>query len=76
MKSGVCKRLNRRNFRAAGDWHREAGIRMPHSVWVAEEHQGNGYLQQIAQMGKKIGPPWGMDQKDAALGALIALRHH
>jgi hypothetical protein len=49
---------------------------MPHSVWVAEEHQGNGYLQQIAQMGKKIGPPWGMDQKDAALGALIALRHH
>jgi len=29
----------------------------------------------IAQLGKSIGPPWTKDQKDAALAAMIALRH-
>ena len=28
----------------------------------------------IASLGKSVGPPWGKDQKDAALAALIALR--
>ncbi len=28
----------------------------------------------IALLGKSVGPPWGKDQKDAALAALIALR--
>jgi hypothetical protein len=31
-------------------------------------------LQQIAELGKQIGAPWGKDQKEAALAALIALR--
>jgi hypothetical protein len=30
--------------------------------------------QTIASLGKSVGPPWGKDQKDAALAALIALR--
>lgn len=29
--------------------------------------------KQIASLGKAIGPPWGKDQKDAALAALVAL---
>jgi hypothetical protein len=29
--------------------------------------------QQIAELGKQIGAPWGKDQKEAALAALIAL---
>ncbi|HZN55800.1 MAG TPA: hypothetical protein VFB67_10825 [Candidatus Polarisedimenticolaceae bacterium] len=28
----------------------------------------------VASIGKAVGPPWGVDQKDAALAALIALR--
>jgi hypothetical protein len=28
----------------------------------------------IAVLGKSVGPPWGRDQKDAALAALVALR--
>ena len=31
-------------------------------------------LQQIAALGKSAGPPWGKDQKDAALAAMIALQ--
>jgi len=30
--------------------------------------------EQIARLGKPIGPPWGKDQKDAALAALVALK--
>ncbi|MBI1763790.1 MAG: hypothetical protein HYR56_20380 [Acidobacteria bacterium] len=30
-------------------------------------------LRQIAALGKAAGPPWGKDQKDAALAALVAL---
>jgi hypothetical protein len=30
----------------------------------------------IASLGKSVGPPWGKDQKDAALAALIALQGH
>lgn len=34
-----------------------------------------GALQRtIADLGKSAGPPWGKDQKDAALAALVALR--
>jgi hypothetical protein len=29
--------------------------------------------QIVAGLGKSVGPPWGKDQKDAALAALIAL---
>jgi hypothetical protein len=29
--------------------------------------------RQIAALGKSVGPPWGKDQKDAALAALVAL---
>jgi hypothetical protein len=31
-------------------------------------------LHQIASLGRSVGPPWGKDQKDAALAALVALR--
>jgi len=31
--------------------------------------------KQIASLGATVGPPWGKDQKDAALAALIALEH-
>lgn len=31
-------------------------------------------FHQIAALGKSVGPPWGKDQKDAAIAALIALR--
>lgn len=30
-------------------------------------------VKKIANLGKSVGPPWGKDQKDAALAALIAL---
>jgi hypothetical protein len=30
--------------------------------------------RQMAALGKSVGPPWGKDQKDAALAALVALR--
>lgn len=31
-------------------------------------------VKKIAALGKSVGPPWGRDQKDAALAALVALR--
>ncbi len=33
----------------------------------------NGVREQVARLGKSAGPPWGKDQKDAALAAMIAL---
>jgi len=33
-------------------------------------------LKELAAAGKSVGPPWGKDQKDAALAALIALSGH
>jgi len=33
-----------------------------------------GFQNAIATLGKTVGAPWGVDQKDAALAALIALR--
>ncbi|HSD73955.1 MAG TPA: hypothetical protein VLB75_04245 [Steroidobacteraceae bacterium] len=32
-----------------------------------------GLMKDIAKLGKSVGPPWGKDQKDAALAARIAL---
>jgi hypothetical protein len=34
----------------------------------------NGALTKIAALGKSVGPPWGKDQKDATLAAMIALQ--
>jgi hypothetical protein len=31
-------------------------------------------LKKIAELGKSVGPPWGKDQKDAVLAAMIALQ--
>ena len=47
-------------------------------VAVPEKHtDGDRSLQDtIATLGRSAGPPWGKDQKDAALAALIALNHH
>ena len=33
----------------------------------------SGLANKIATLGKSVGPPWGKDQKDAALAALLAL---
>jgi hypothetical protein len=30
--------------------------------------------KRIAQLGKSVGPPWGKDEKDAALAAMVALQ--
>jgi hypothetical protein len=32
-------------------------------------------VKQIAELGKSVGAPWGKDQKDAALIALMAIRN-
>ena len=34
----------------------------------------SGLVKKIATLGKSVGPPWGKDQKDAALAALVALQ--
>ena len=34
----------------------------------------NSLRKTIASLGKSVGPPWGRDQKDAALAAMIALQ--
>lgn len=34
----------------------------------------SGLVKRIAALGKSVGPPWGKDQKGAALAALIALQ--
>jgi hypothetical protein len=44
--------------------HAESALRTPASSLAKE----------IARLGKAAGPPWGKDQKDAALAALVALR--
>ena len=45
-------------------------------VAVPEKQSGvdRGLQHAIAALGKTAGPPWGKDQKDAALAALIALK--
>ena len=44
--------------------HAESALGIPASSLV----------KQIAALGKSVGPPWGKDQKDAALAALVALQ--
>ncbi len=34
----------------------------------------SGLMEQIASLGKSVGPPWGKDQKSAALAAMVALQ--
>jgi len=34
----------------------------------------SGLRTTIAALGKSVGPPWGKDQKDASLAAMIALQ--
>lgn len=34
----------------------------------------SGLVKKIAALGKSVGPPWGKDQKDAALAAMVALQ--
>ena len=35
--------------------------------------RASGLVKKVATLGKSVGPPWGKDQKDAALAALVAL---
>jgi hypothetical protein len=34
----------------------------------------NSLRKTIASLGKSVGPPWGKDQKDASLAAMVALQ--
>ncbi len=36
----------------------------------------NAVLKTVATLGRSVGPPWGRDQKNAALAAMIALQGH
>jgi hypothetical protein len=36
--------------------------------------QGSTLVKEIATLGKSVGPPWGKDQKVAALAALVAMK--
>jgi hypothetical protein len=36
--------------------------------------RASGLADEIARLGKSVGPPWGKDQKDAALAAMVALQ--
>jgi hypothetical protein len=38
------------------------------------KHAGSVLQRRVATLGKSVGAPWGKDQKDAALAALIALQ--
>ncbi len=61
---------------------KECGLRLveipektltPHAEAALETSAGS-LAKEIARLGKIAGPPWGKDQKDAALAALVALR--
>jgi hypothetical protein len=61
---------------------KECGLRLaeipekmltPHAE-VALGTPACGLAKEIARLGKAAGPPWGKDQKEAALAALVALR--
>jgi hypothetical protein len=41
---------------------------------TALKSSANSLSQQIAALGKSVGPPWSKDQKEATLAAMIALR--
>jgi hypothetical protein len=50
-----------------------------HSGWAALVTLADGLTsgavaKQMAALGKSVGPPWGKDQKNGALAALVALR--
>jgi hypothetical protein len=47
----------------------------PHAV-AALGIPASSLAKEIARLGKSAGPPWGKDQKEAALAALVALRGH
>ena len=46
--------------------HAERALKTPSSTLA----------KRITTLGKSVGPPWGKDQKDAALAAMIALQGH
>jgi len=61
---------------------KECGLRLveipektltPHAESALRTLAGS-LAKEIARLGKAAGPPWGKDQKDAALAALVALR--
>jgi hypothetical protein len=63
---------------------RECGLRLveipekmltPHAE-AALGTPASSLAKEIARLGKAAGPPWGKDQKDSALAALVALRGH
>lgn len=41
---------------------------------VVLRRRASDLATQIAALGKAVGPPWGKDQKDAALAAMVALK--
>jgi hypothetical protein len=61
---------------------RECGLRLfeiPEKILMKHAENSLGIKtsnleKEIARLGKSVGPPWGKDQKDAALAAMIALQ--
>lgn len=53
------------------DWTVDEILAVHFRMHKAEE--ASRVKRTIASLGKSVGPPWGKDQKDAALAALIAL---
>lgn len=47
--------------------------RLPEQAEAAAGAPAGGLVKKAAALGKGLGPPWGKDQKDAALAALVAL---
>jgi hypothetical protein len=41
---------------------------------TALDMTASALVKKVAVLGKLVGPPWGKDQKDAALAAMVALR--
>lgn len=71
-----------RMHQAEGELFRDVLVRAARAcrlglVEISEKHLAAGPErrgEEIAALGKAVGPPWGKDQKDAALAALLALR--
>lgn len=58
-----------------------APVAIPETLLMKRAEQAlgippNGIVEKMTALGKAVGPPWGKDQKQAALAALVALQAH
>ena len=57
----------------SGEQFADLLVKLKEMLVQATSQLGDKRVQQITGLGKPIGPPWGKDQKDAALVALMVL---